>query len=250
MDKFTQMLSEKYNGHHESSKKENYVCPKCKDTGYILKTDERGNEIATKCECYAVKQAKRIMNMSGISEEFAGKSFDNFNTKGHEQLISAKAKAVGYVDNFIKTEHERYNSILFSGQVGSGKTHLGMAICNCLMSRNIAVTYMTYRNTVTKIKQRMTDEVDYEKEVSRYAGARVLYIDDLLKGRITESDVNIMYEIVNYRYMNSLPVIISTEKALDELLEFDEAIGSRLIEMCRGNIIQLQGKELNYRLFS
>lgn len=74
-------------------------------------------------------------------------------------------------------------------------------------------------------------------------------VDDLLKGRITESDVNILYEIVNYRYMNNLPFIISTEKSIGELLSFDEAIGSRIIEMCRGNIVQLQGKELNYRLF-
>ena len=57
-----------------------------------------------------------------------------------------------------------------------------------------------------------------------------------------------MYEIVNYRYMNNMPIIISTEKSLNDLLIFDEAIGSRLIEMCRRNIIQLQGKELNYRL--
>ncbi len=250
MDKFTQMLSEKYNGHHESSKKENYVCPKCKDTGYILKTDERGNEIATKCECYAVKQAKRIMNMSGISEEFAGKSFDNFNTKGHEQLINAKAKAVGYVDNFIKTEHERYNSILFSGQVGSGKTHLGMAISVALMNKGIATVYMAYRNVITRIKQKVVNEDLYAKELAVYTNARVLFIDDLLKGKLSDSDINILYEISNYRYMNNLPLIISTEKTPNELLMFDEAIGSRLIEMCRGNIIQLQGKELNYRLFS
>ena len=76
----------------------------------------------------------------------------------------------------------------------------------------------------------------------------VLYIDDMLKGRLTETDVNVMYEIVNYRYMNNLPLIISTEKNLDELLVFDEATGSRIIEMCIGNIIYLEGKELNYRL--
>ena len=51
-----------------------------------------------------------------------------------------------------------------------------------------------------------------------------------------------------YEDQNNMPIIISTEKGPNDLLVFDEAIGSRLIEMCRGNIIQLQGKELNYRL--
>ena len=80
--------------------------------------------------------------------------------------------------------------------------------------------------------------------------ARVLYIDDFLKGKLTEADVNIMYELINHRYMNNLPIIVSTEKSLDQILEFDEAIGSRIIEMCRKYIIDLQGKELNYRIYS
>lgn len=248
VDKFTKMLSEKYGGHHKNAKRVNCICPKCNDRGYVLRTDERGIEIATKCECYAVRQAERIMRMSGISEEFAGKSFDNFITKGNEQLISAKAKAVGYVDNFSQTERKRYNSILFSGQVGAGKTHLGMAISTELMNRGISVVYMAYRNVVTRIKQKVTNEDLYSKELAVYMTARVLFIDDLLKGKLSDSDINILYEIANYRYMNNLPIIISTEKTPNELMIFDEAIGSRLIEMCRGNIVVLWGKELNYRL--
>ncbi len=139
---------------------------------------------------------------------------------------------------------------MFSGQVGSGKTHLGTAISSSLMNKGIAVVYMAYRDAVTKIKQHVTNEEQYSREINMYSKARVLYIDDLLKGRLTETDVNIMYEIINYRYMNNLPVIISTEKFIEELLEFDEAVGSRMIEMCRGNIINLRGKELNYRLYS
>ncbi len=225
-----------------------YKCQKCRDTGWVEVTDEDGHPRMKRCECLGVKEAKRLMERSGISQEFCSKNFDNFNTRNNLQLANAKDKAVAYCRTFLEIEHSRNNSIIFYGQVGAGKTHLGTAICGNLMSRNIAVIYMAYRNTVTKIKQRITDEPDYDREISRYAKARVLYIDDLLKGRITESDVNILYEIVNYRYMNNLPIIISTEKSLNELLEFDEAIGSRMIEMCRGNIIQLKGKELNYRL--
>lgn len=75
-------------------------------------------------------------------------------------------------------------------------------------------------------------------------------MDDLLKGRPTEADINILYELVNYRYMHNKPMVISTEIFPDDLIGFDEAVGSRIIEMCRGNIIILKGKELNYRLYS
>lgn len=225
-----------------------YKCPECKDSGWIMVV-KNGHETAKKCKCYEVSQARKLMEKSGISEEFRSKNFENFRIKNNAQLLNAKCKAIQYAENFNTVEHEKYNSIMFRGQAGSGKTHLGTAICGKLMDMGIAVVYMAYREAVTRIKQHITDAVEYDREMKRYMRARVLYIDDLLKGRITETDINIMYEIVNYRYMNHLPVIVSTEKSLDELLIFDEAVGSRIIEMCRGNIIKLQGKELNYRLF-
>jgi DNA replication protein DnaC len=85
--------------------------------------------------------------------------------------------------------------------------------------------------------------------MNRYKRADELFIDDFLKGKITETDLNIIYEIINYRYNNNLPVILSTEKTLDDLVNFDEATASRLIEMSKGHIIVFEGKKLNYRLY-
>lgn len=225
-----------------------YECQKCRDTGFIYRKDGAGYETACRCGCSTIRRARDMMRRSGISAEFQKKAFDNFKTRNDPQLSNAKGRAMQYVENFAQMEHGRYNSIMFCGQVGAGKTHLGTAICGELMNSGVAVIYMAYRNAVTKIKQNIIDEEAYERELKRYTSARVLYIDDLLKGRLTETDINIMYEIVNYRYMNNMPIIIISEKSPNDILIFDEAIGSRLIEMCRGNIIHLQGKELNYRL--
>ncbi len=225
-----------------------YECMQCRDKGFISQKNESGVDVVRRCDCYVIKQAKKMMKRSGISSEFQKKNFENFIVDGNDQLKNAKSKAMQYVDYFQTAEHDRRNSILFSGQVGSGKTHLGTAICGELMRCGVAVVYMAYRNAVTRIKQSITDEAAYNREISQYLMARVLYIDDLLKGKLSEADVNIMYEITNYRYMNNMPMIISTEKSPNDLLIFDEAIGSRIIEMCRGNIVHLQGKDLNYRL--
>lgn len=230
--------------------KQVYECEKCKDSGWIGYEDEKGRFCSKRCDCWAMREARRIMRNSEISTEFQSKGFNDYDTKGNEQLEHAKNKAIEYFQQFQKIEHTRRNSIMFCGQVGSGKTHLGTAICSNLMNLRIPVVYMAYRNTVTRLKQKIVDAKEYDKDINQYVKARVLYIDDLLKGKITDSDVNIMYEIINYRYMNSLPIIISTEKSLEELLDFDEAIGSRILEMCRGNIVVLQGRELNYRLSS
>jgi len=57
-----------------------------------------------------------------------------------------------------------------------------------------------------------------------------------------------MFEIINYRYLKGAPIIVSSEYKVEELLDFNEAIGSRIIEMCRGRIIELDGMDLNHRL--
>lgn len=252
LSEFHEMLNRIRVTHAHMEKPENeavaYECPQCRDTGFIDCENQNGHDVVRRCDCYAMKQARKMMKLSGISTEFQKKTFENFIAGGNEQLENAKSKAMRYIDNFQTAEHYRRNSIMFSGQVGSGKTHLGTAICGELVRSGISVVYMAYRNAVTKIKQSIMDEAAYSRELNQYVTARVLYIDDLLKGKLSEADVNIMYEIANYRYMNNMPMIISTEKSPNDLLAFDEATGSRIIEMCRGNIIQLQGKELNYRL--
>ena len=43
-----------------------------------------------------------------------------------------------------------------------------------------------------------------------------ILIDDLFKGKVTESDINIMFELLNFRYFNKLPVIVSCEWMLIE----------------------------------
>lgn len=224
-----------------------YECPKCRDTGFLWRLKD-GHEVYRRCDCYAIRQERERLERSGISAEFRKRTFDNFDPRGNRQLASAMKKAIQYAEEFGRIEHDRHNSIMFSGQTGAGKTHLGTAICSYLMDRGVEVSYMAYRNAVTRIKQKIIDEAGYDRELNQYTLARVLYIDDLLKGRLTETDNNIMYEIVNYRYMNNMPLIISTEKSIEGLLDFDEAIGSRIIEMCRGNIVQLHGKDLNYRM--
>ena len=139
--------------------------------------------------------------------------------------------------------------MLLCGQVGSGKTHLALATALNLIDRHNLVVYMSYRDVVTDIKQNMLDAEYYKKKLSKYQRCQVLLIDDLYKGKVTESDLNIMFEIVNYRYLDYLPIIISTEYAIDILLSFDEAIGSRIYEMCKEYIVQIpKNIKNNYRL--
>ncbi len=226
-----------------------YECPICKDTGYLLKTHEDGYEYAIPCKCRDIRIAKDRLERSGLAREFKSRTFDGYKTFNNPQLIDAKNTALQFVEQMEVDKLGEAGSLMLCGQVGAGKTHLGTACSMALIEKGIAVIYMGYREEMTALKSRILDEEAYSGKITRFKTAPVLFIDDFLKGKVTESDVNIIYEIVNYRYNNDLPMIISTEKTMDDLIIFDEAIGSRLIEMCTGNIIMFSGKELNYRLY-
>ena len=221
-----------------------YKCVKCRDMTFII-----DDGIATPCECRALREAEDILRKSGIGREFRNKRFDNFDFSRSMATMEGYKRAMDYENEFLNIENGRCNSIMFLGQVGSGKTHLSMAICNELMDRGISVIYMGYRDCLTSIKQNMLDSVYYNKVMNRYKNARVLFVDDLFKGSITGSDVNIMFEIINYRYLNGLPLIVSCEKSIEEIINIDEAIGSRLYEMSCDYAISLSGKRLNYRMY-
>lgn len=230
----------------KSSYKEqvSYKCELCNDLEFIIKDNE-----AIPCKCRSVIEAKRILENSGISENYYDKTFETFDYSRNKAAIDAYTVAKTYANDFIKNEKTKNNSIIFMGQSGFGKTHLSISIANYLMKNGIGVVYMNYREDMTYIKQNILDPEVYNKYLNRYKNARVLLIDDLFKGNITPSDINIIFEIINYRYFNNKPIIVSTEKYKSDLLKIDEAIGSRILEMCDKFNIQVRGKGLNYRIY-
>jgi DNA replication protein DnaC len=232
----------------ESWKKSSYKCHECKDTGWILTSHENSAPSAGICECRKREKVKNQWSALGLNPENSTQTFSNFKV-WNESSRKARDTAAAYYKEFANIRKSRQNSILFCGQVGSGKSHLSIALALNFIKNNIKVVYMPYRDVITQIKQNMLDEEYYRKVISKYQTCDVLLMDDLFKGKINESDINIVFEIINYRYLNHLPIIASTEYTTEKLLTFDEGIGSRIYEMCKNYTVEIEkSRENNYRL--
>lgn len=227
-----------------------YKCDKCRDTGWILKPMEHAQPLAVMCECRRKNKVKDQWKSCGINPEMINYKFSNFKV-WNESSQRMRDIAISYINDFDTIRKSRKNSFMLCGQVGCGKSHLSIAVAINMINGGRRVVYMPYRDVITRIKQNMLDEEYYKKSISKFQTCEILLIDDLFKGRITESDVNIMFEIINYRYLNYLPIIVSTEFTIDRLLGFDEGVGSRIYEMCKDYFIEVEKDDRNnYRLLN
>ena len=227
------------------------MCDKCGGSGFISYRNEQGYEMAKECDCRTRMITEIRMRASGISEAFQRKTIDSFDTKGNKVLEGAKQTASDYVRTFFEKEKDTNNSIMFLGNPGSGKTHLSLAIGNELLNEyGVSCLYMPYRETMMELKQlAMNDKYKYEEKMYALTTARLLIVDDLYKGSTTDADLNYMFQIMNQRYLNQLPFILSSEKLPIDLLNIDEAIASRMLEQAKGRTIVLNDKKLNHRIY-
>nr|WP_231578678.1 ATP-binding protein [Geobacillus kaustophilus] len=224
--------------------KDSYKCEKCKDLGMIF----IDNNTARVCDCIAQRRIERLFKSSEISEAFRGLNFSNFSIDGRPQLVQDAFKcAVKYAKSFLGIRDSRRNSIALLGAPGAGKTHLLTAVANNLIRNQVEVLYFPYREGFDEIKD---DLESLEQKCERMKAVEVLFIDDLFKRGATEFEIKTMYSVINYRYLNHKPIMVSSECLEDDLLEIDEALGSRIIEMCRDYLVEIVGdrKLLNYRL--
>lgn len=222
-----------------------FKCTECEDTTWVQ--TETG--AMRRCSCFEKDKAIRMFKASGINPEQSEFTFTNYKVwnKASENI---KSTAAAYFKNYDSIKNTRKNSLALLGEPGAGKTHITIATgLNLLNKKNVAVVYLAYRDVISKMKRNMIDEEYMSKEMSKYQMAEVLLIDDLLKGNVTKSDNSILFEIINYRYMNNKPIIVSSEYTVEELLSFDEAIGSRIYEMCKDYLVQVEKvRENNYRV--
>lgn len=149
----------------------------------------------------------------------------------------------------------RFGRIFITGN--SGKTHLCTAICREFLLNCKAVKYMLWRDDVVALKGLVNDTDAYKELIDTYKQCEVLYVDDLfktgksndgLKQRPTAADVNIAFEILNYRYNNpNLLTIISSECTVNDIIDIDEATGGRIFERATAFSLKPDVSK-NYRL--
>lgn len=222
-----------------------YDCPECLNRGYFMRVDENGVRYTEVCRCMEIRRNVWRIQVSGLGDLVERYTFDAWQTpEAWQRDILNAAKR-------FAEQPEGWFAVF--GKSGTGKTHICTAVCGELMRRGYETRYMLWRDVGTQIKASMNDPEEYRRLVNPLKTAEVLYIDDLFKtgkGQApSTADVNLAFEILNYRYNTTRYItILSSEMGIEEIMLLDEAVGSRIYERTKGGRwFDLSGKK-NWRI--
>lgn len=214
-------------------------CEVCLNKGsqYVVLIDEDGvaRRYFKVCDCMRRRLAVRRIQESGMERAIQRYTFQMFETAEDWQK-RMKTVAYSYLQDGVKDGAWLY----IGGQSGCGKTHICTAVAG-VMLRKLAVRYMAWPHEAQKIKAVASDAEQYGALVKSLQEAEALYVDDFLKplkgkdgsdGNATAADLRLAFDVLNMRYINQKPTIISSEWFSHELGALDEAIAGRISEMC------------------
>jgi DNA replication protein DnaC len=231
------------------------ACPLgvCDGSGWILGPED----VARPCECRAerLNRGRSRGVASAIPARYRGVSFERPPVSDMSRDMESRhvvQTARSYLEE-LDANIEAGRGIWFMGGTGTGKTTLGMLIAKEALAAGKTVGIYFTPKLLTRIRQTYQEaenEDAYGQFFNRVTSVDLLYIDDLGSERHTDWVVEQLYAVINERYENQRPLIVTSNAEGDVVDEgpkqLKEQIGSRtvsrLIEIC-GDPLPLFGED-------
>ncbi|MBE3582631.1 MAG: ATP-binding protein [Limnochordaceae bacterium] len=150
--------------------------------------------------------------------------------------------------NYARTYQPRQTTfgIVLTGPVGTGKTHLACAILNELRQRRIGgLLKVDVAELLGEMRAVVTQGASTFPLMEAAKEAELLVLDDLGQEYQTEWTRTTVGELINARYADRRPMVITTNLDLEALSRlFTERVSSRLLGMSQ--VLVLEGDD--YRI--
>lgn len=189
---------------------ESKLCPKCCGQPHF-KSNKDGNW---------TPQEKSDFH---IPKRFESATLENYIAKSAAQK-KVKSIASQYVKNFSKYLEKGTGGLIFTGDVGTGKTHLSIGILKAVNTQNHKhkCRYVNVFDMVADIKATWKDNYSSEAEViKKYCSYELIVVDEIGVQYGSTAENVILFRILNQRYLEQKPTILVSnldEEGLVELL--------------------------------
>jgi len=208
-------------------------CPYCGGLGYLRVDLPVGHPDFGKlqvCSCrhgqVSSQVRERLFALSHL-DELSHLTFENFNPRGRVGLWPQHADSLEIAYNQARQFASSLKGwLLLQGKYGCGKTHLAAAIANFVVGMGVPTLFITVPDLLDSLRFGYQDpNAPFEKRFEEIRNAPLLVLDDFGTQNATAWAQEKLFQILNYRYINHLPLVVTTNLQLDMI---EDRISSRL----------------------
>ncbi|MFC4699365.1 ATP-binding protein [Glaciecola siphonariae] len=180
------------------------------------------------------REEKRKLKIKECIEQFERqipKRFNSASLKSYVIQNEGQRKAMNichkYLTGFDTAIKNTGGGLIFSGTVGTGKTHLAIAIGRELSKRGVDVDYANLTDLIRRVRATWSGEGNERDVIGQLQKCGLLIIDEVGVQAGSENERNMLFEIIDGRYQNILPTIIISNL---ERAKISELISERSVD--------------------
>ena len=169
---------------------------------------------------------ERLFALSHL-DELQDLTFESFKARGRKGLGEMQASSLERAFNQAHNYASNLNGwLLLMGGYGCGKTHLAAAVANFAVGMGVPTLFLTVPDLLDTLRFAYNDEdTTFEQRFEEIRTAKLLVLDDFGTQNATGWAQEKLFQIINFRYINKLPTVVTTNLLLDEI---EARIRSRL----------------------
>jgi DNA replication protein DnaC len=189
--------------------------------GHLEICDCRDSEVKSRLQ-------QRLYYLSRL-DELSALTFESFKSEGRVGTSEQERKSLEGA--YRRAQHfagERQGWLLLQGGYGVGKTHLAAAIANYAAQAGVPTLFLTIPDLLDELRAGYGDGAGgFERRFEQVRSAPLIVLDDFGTQNATEWSREKLFQILNHRYINRLPVVVTTNMAIEEI---DPRLRSRLLD--------------------
>jgi DNA replication protein DnaC len=184
---------------------------------------------------------ERLYSLSRL-DELKGLTFDTFQPRGQKGLGEKQADSLEMAFNQAHHYAKGMNGwLLLQGGFGCGKTHLAAAIANFAVGMGVPTLFLTVPDLLDMLRFSYdSEDTTFEQRFNEIRNASLLVLDDFGTQNATAWAQEKLFQIINYRYINKLPLVVTTNLSLDEI---DARIRSRVTDPQLVSIVRINAPD-------
>ncbi len=170
----------------------------------------------------------RLFALSHL-DELRSLTFESFKPHGRPGIGERQASSLQVAYNQARHHAEHLNGWLFlQGGAGCGKTHLAAAAANYAVDLGVPTLFLTVPDLLDALRASFdSEDTTFEQRFDEIRNAQLLVLDDFGTQNASGWAREKLFQIMNYRYINKLATVVTTNLLLGEI---DERIRSRLAD--------------------